>query len=136
MEKETICVDANVLISALIGGASREVLFSNGYRFITTDFTIKEVMKYIPRISKKSGVSADKIAFALHLLPLTVFGKDDYKNKLALAKKLIGHIDPKDVDILALALTTNGKLWSHDKHFEGVPHIILLSTGDFPSPLN
>ncbi len=48
-----IVVDANIIISALIGGSSREILFDHRYRFLTTNFTLKEVEKYIPTIVGK-----------------------------------------------------------------------------------
>jgi len=40
--KPTIVVDANPIISALIGGYSREVLFDHSFQFITTEFTIED----------------------------------------------------------------------------------------------
>ena len=49
--KPVICVDATPIISALIGGFSREVLFSHNFEFATTQFTINEVKKYLPYIA-------------------------------------------------------------------------------------
>lgn len=130
MEKESIVVDANILISALIGGESRRILLSNNYDFLTTEFTIQEVEKYIPLISKKSGVSEDEIRFALQLLPIQVRGTAFYSKFLTESRELIEKVDPKDVDVLALALAINRKLWSNDAHFEGIKEIQLLKTGD------
>ena len=36
-------VDANVIISALIGGSSRDILFDHRYDFLTAEFTFEEV---------------------------------------------------------------------------------------------
>ncbi len=130
MEKESIVVDANILISALIGGESRKILFNEAYAFITTEFTISEVEKYIPLIARKSGVSEDEILFALRLLPLAIFDRTMYNRFILMARELIEHIDIKDADILALALATSCKLWSHDQHFDGIKQIKLLNTKD------
>ena len=46
--KIKICVDANIIISALIGGVARNILFDSKFEFITTESTIKEVTKYLP----------------------------------------------------------------------------------------
>ncbi|MEW6006697.1 MAG: PIN domain-containing protein [bacterium] len=54
-----------------------------------------------------------------------------YKSKLKEAEGLIGEIDRKDVDILALALFTKAPLWSHDRDFEDIKGIELLKTKDF-----
>jgi len=120
MAKETLVVDANVLISALIGGASRKILLGSAYRFITTEFTVSEVEKYVALISKKSGISEEDILFALRLLPLELFSRDYYEKYILEAEALIKETDPKDVDVLALSLATGNKLWSQDKHFEGL----------------
>ncbi|WP_457555604.1 PIN domain-containing protein [Candidatus Pyrohabitans sp.] len=45
--KLQIVVDANPIISALIGGASREVFFRRTFKFATSEYTLKEVRKFI-----------------------------------------------------------------------------------------
>ena len=56
-----IAIDANPIISALIGGISKEILFDHRFHFISTEHTFKEVEKYILVISKKSGVDEEKV---------------------------------------------------------------------------
>ncbi|MCD6371758.1 MAG: hypothetical protein J7L39_03505 [Candidatus Aenigmarchaeota archaeon] len=51
----TIVVDANPIIAALIGGSSREIFFERRFEFITVEFTIEEVKKYLPVIAEKAG---------------------------------------------------------------------------------
>ena len=127
--KITICVDANIIISALIGGVARNILFDSKFDFITTEFTIKEVRKYLPMIEKKSGVDAGKIEFALSLLPIKVHPGEHYSDKVKEADELIGEIDKKDVDILALALKFECYLWTEDGDFKTINKII--KTKDF-----
>lgn len=127
----TIVVDANPIISALIGGISEDILFDKKFEFATSEFTIVEVKKYIPFISRKSGVKEDSILFAFSLLPLKIYTEIYYKNKIKEARELIEHRDERDVSILALTLTLNAPLWSMDKDFEDISGIKLLKTKDF-----
>jgi len=124
-----IVVDANILISALLGGKPRFILFDPKFEFIVNEFTLREVEKYIPFISKKSGVSEKEIRKGISLLPLKIVSKNYYKDYLKQAEKLIGKIDKNDIDILALYLKEKTFLWSEDKDFEKIkPKINLLKT--------
>ncbi len=127
--KPTIAVDANPIISALIGGFSREVLFNHHFEFIITPFTVLEVQKFIPYIAEKAGVSVELVKWLFDLLPLKVCPLEEYEEKIPEAKVLVK--DPKDVDILALALAKNCPLWSNDQHFDGIKEIKLVRTKDF-----
>ena len=48
---------------------------------------------------------------------------------------LIGKRDPKDVDILALALKFDAPVWSEDKDFSGIEEIELYRTSDMLNKL-
>lgn len=128
--KILVVADANPIISALIGGASREVFFKKTFGFATSEFTLEEVRKFIPYISRKSDVKIEEIENALFLLPLKIYKRDDYIDKIKHAKEIIGKIDKKDVDILALALKLNAPLWSNDRHFTGVKEVVIVKTKD------
>ncbi len=126
-----ITVDATSIISALLGGASRNIFFESSYRFITTEFTIYEIKKYLNYMSQKSGVNIRDLIEALDLLPIGIHKENFYSDNINEATNLIGKIDKKDIKILALSLKTNRNIWSEDKHFEKVAGIILLKTKDF-----
>jgi len=127
--KILIIVDANVILSALLGGSARFILFKTEFEFVTTDFTIKEVEKYLDVVVAKSGISKKEIIHALSLLPIEVYPNSFYRIHFEKAKELIDSIDPKDADILALTLRLNTYLWSEDHHFEEIQnHIKLIKT--------
>jgi len=129
--KIRIVVDANILISALLGGKPRFILFDPKFEFITNEFTLKEVEKYIPLISKKSGVPEREIEKAISLIPIKIFPKSYYQNYLGQAENLMKEIDKNDIEILALYLKEKTFLWSEDKDFERVKFKInLLKTED------
>lgn len=129
--KIIVVVDANIILSALLGGKPSDILFDGRFQFATTEFTLKEVKKYFPKLEKKLGISQEKLLSLLEDLPLKVYAKDFYKDELKEANKIIAHIDKKDVEILALALKLETFLWSQDKHFEKAKYSKLLKTYDF-----
>ncbi|MBU1252168.1 MAG: hypothetical protein KKC96_01095 [Nanoarchaeota archaeon] len=59
--KIKIAVDATPIISALIGGFSRNILFDNKFNFISTEYTLREVRKYLCQISKNPGLQKKKL---------------------------------------------------------------------------
>lgn len=126
-----IVIDANIIISALLGGKPSIILFDGTYKFSTTEFTIDEVKKYIPRLAKKLGVEEIKLHYLLENLSIFIYSKSFYKKEFSKAKRLIGHIDPKDVDVLALALKFETYVWSQDKHLDECGYEKLLKTHNF-----
>lgn len=129
-KKETISVDANPLLSALRGGKARTVIFSEKFIFITSEFTIWEVKKYIPELSQQSGVPESELFFAFDRFPILSIPPIVYSEKRQQAIDLIAHRDPKDVDILALALRFDTPLWTNDSDFDNISEVTILKTAD------
>ena len=117
---EKLAVDANPILSAIIGGNARTVfLAAENISFYTTVFNFKEVERYIPILASKRNIPLENLYMSLSLLPISVCDEDLYKNKINQAKRMIDKIDPDDVHLLALALKLNCPIWSNDKDFEG-----------------
>jgi len=118
---EKLAVDANPLLSAIIGGQARTVLLNvRKTTFYTTLFNYKEVEKYIPIFSTKRKIRIEDLYLAFSMLPLSVCGEDFHKNKIKQARKMIEKRDPADVHLLALALKLGCPVWSNDKDFYGL----------------
>lgn len=114
-----LVVDANPIVSALIGGVARKVFWhSEQDVFLTTEWTLSEVKKYIPKLASKAKIEEFLIVANLQSLPLQIYPTQFYEEKLGEAYRQIGERDPKDVDILALALQTGLPIWTNDKDFE------------------
>ena len=129
--KIIIVVDANIILSALLGGKPSHILFDGRFQFVTSEFTIKEVEKYLPKFARKINISQKELKEILEELPLLIYERDFYKENLKEAKKMIGGIDEKDIDILALSLKFETYLWSQDKDFETAGYFKLLKTYNF-----
>lgn len=118
---EKLAVDANPILSAIIGGNAREAFIKvEGTSFYTTSFNFKEVEKYIPILSTKRGIPSEDLYLILSTLPLFVCNEDFYKDRIKKAKTLIAKRDPDDVHILALCLTLQCPIWSNDKDLENL----------------
>jgi predicted nucleic acid-binding protein len=123
-----IAVDANILMSALLGGRPHQLLFHPQFNFITTERTTWEVKRYIPSLAQKLELPELEVLLAFESLPITAYQERDYEAQLPRARDLIAARDPKDVDILALALATGVPLWSQDNDFENIDEIVWLTT--------
>jgi len=129
--KIIIVVDANIILSALLGGKSSGILFDSRFQFVTAEFTICEVKKYLPKLSKKLSVLRKNLEEVLEKIPLLIYERNFYKRKIKKAREMIGEIDEKDIDILALSLQLETYLWSQDKDFETAGCFKILKTYDF-----
>ncbi|MEW6053614.1 MAG: PIN domain-containing protein [Nitrospirota bacterium] len=118
---EKLAVDANPILSAIIGGRARAVfLEADHISFYTTLFNFKEVEKYIPILAAKRSLPLDDLYLALSSLPISVCDLEFYKAALKKAERLIGGRDRDDVHLLGLALKLSCPIWSNDRDFDGV----------------
>ena len=114
-----LVADANVLLSAVLGGRAKVVLDHPSVTEVqTAAATMAEVQEYAPILAAKKRLPLDIVLMAVTTLPVTVIAKEVYETSLPEAKRRIGKRDPDDVDILALALHTQLPLWTNDKDFE------------------
>jgi len=116
-----LAADANVLLSALIGGRAKLALSHPQIgEIFTTEHTFSEVEEYAPVLAKTKRLPADILLLALAALPVTLVNRNPYNKTLAKATRRIGPRDPDDVDLLALALHLQIPIWSNDRDFEGL----------------
>jgi len=118
---EKLAVDANPILSAIIGGKARSVFLNADHiSFYTTLFNFKEVEKYIPTLASKYSLPLDDLYLALSTLPISVCDVEFYKETLKKATSLIGDRDPDDIHLLGLALKLSCPIWSNDRDFDDV----------------
>jgi predicted nucleic acid-binding protein len=113
-----LAADANVLLSALIGGRARLVLdHSQVHEVFTTEHTLSEVEEYVPILSKQKRLPSDILLLAVAALPVTLVSRAQYAKSIAEATKRNGSRDPEDIELLALALHLQIPIWSNDRDF-------------------
>ncbi len=123
-----LAADANVLLSALIGGRAKLVLnHAQISGIFTTEHTFAEVEEYALILAGKKRLPSDILLLALAALPVTIVGRTQYANSMSEAARRIEPRDPDDVDLLALALHLKIPVWSNDRDFENL-HVDLFTT--------
>ncbi|MGH9351598.1 MAG: PIN domain-containing protein [Terriglobia bacterium] len=115
-----LAADANVLLSAVLGGRARLILESPQVEeILTVEQTVAEVHEYAIHLAKRKGLSEDLVLLAVGALPVTIAEQTTYKAAIAEASKRIGKRDPDDVELLALAIALSLPVWSNDRDFKG-----------------
>ena len=119
-----LAADANVLLSALIGGQAKRVLYHSSVEEVfTTATTLEEVQEYAALLARKRRLPIDVVLLAAATLPVTIVPRSEYRPMLPEARKRMSRRDPDDIELLALALHYSIPVWSNDNDFEiaGVP---------------
>jgi len=115
-----LAADANVLLSAVIGGRARLVLSHPAVEEVLTSETVfAEVEEYAAVLGHKKKIPEETVMLAVASLPVSIVARAVYAQSIAQARKRIGWRDPDDVELLALALYFKIPLWSNDNDFEG-----------------
>jgi predicted nucleic acid-binding protein len=113
-----LVADANVLLSALIGGRARVALTHPSVQTVyAAAATLAEVQEYVLALARKKRLPLDVLLLALAALPVIVVERADYERKVSEALRRLGRRDPDDVDVLALALHLGVPVWSNDDDF-------------------
>ena len=115
-----LAADANVLLSAVIGGAASLVLSHPSIEEIfATETVYAEVEEYAAVVGRKKKLAPETLMLAVAALPVSIVAREVYASSISTARKRIGKRDPDDVDLLALALHFELPLWSNDNDFKG-----------------
>jgi predicted nucleic acid-binding protein len=115
-----LAADANVLLSAVIGGRARLVLSHPEIEEVsTTSSVFAEVEEYAAVLGQKKKLAPQTLMLAVASLPVSIVASEIYARSIAKARRTIGKRDPDDVGLLALALHFKIPLWTNDNDFEG-----------------
>lgn len=115
-----LAADANVLLSAVIGGRARLVLLHPVVEeVVTTETVFAEVEEYAAVLGRKRKIPEQTVMLAVASLPVSIVAREVYARSIAQARKQIEKRDPDDVELLALTLHFKVPLWSNDNDFEG-----------------
>ncbi len=130
-----LAADANVLLSAVIGGRAR-LVFGHPQieQLLTTETNLAEVEEYAAVLAEKRRLRPDVLLLAVAALPVTVVDRSEYARSLPEARRRIGQRDPDDAELLALALQFKVPIWSNDRDFENV-NVPIFTTEELPRHL-
>ena len=74
-----LVVDANIFISALIGGKAAELLFNPNFDLLTTERTTWEVKKYIPQLAEYTEDTSAHLLYLFELIPVRACQSQEYE---------------------------------------------------------
>lgn len=137
MKPKQLAVDTTSILSFLIGGKAVQVFDSSDVdSFVTTEFNIQEVRHMIPKLAAEYHLDGDGLREVLEKLTRTklrVLAASDYSSGGKRAQAVMGEIDAKDTDLLALALSLDCPVWTRDSDFRepAVARVVTVySTGE------
>ncbi len=122
-KEKRIVVDTNVLISSLINPNSVvwNIIDVEEIDFLVPELVIYEVEKYEKLIKKKIKLKGRKEAYEYLLSELftkvIIVPAIYYQKHIEEAYEIMGVIDEKDTEFLALAIAYKCSIWSDDKDF-------------------
>ncbi len=118
----SVAADSNVLLAAVARRAAR-LVFEKAPELVvvTTEVTIAEVEEYMPVFAQRYRIEIDDVRRALMNLPLERYSESAYTSHLREARRYLGHRDPDDVALAALALKLNVPIWSNDRDLNELP---------------
>lgn len=114
-----VVADANVILSAIVGGAAARVFTSGAVTIHIAEPTLEEVARYAASMAIRRGLDPGLIALAVATLPATVHPAPSYLSCLAEAARRLRGRDIDDSDVLALSLRLTAPVWSNDHDFDG-----------------
>lgn len=121
LTSRSVAADANVLLSAAVGGAAARVFTDSDLEVVTTEAVLAEVREYLAEPAEKKGVPRREAERCLEALPITAYPEAVYRERLPEARRHLEGRDPDDVSLAALALHLGIPVWSNDKDFRVVP---------------
>lgn len=137
MKPKQLAVDTTSILSFLIGGKAVQVFDSPDVdSFVTTEFNIQEVRHMIPKLAAEYHLDGNGLREVLDKLirtKLRVLAASDYLSGWKQAREVMGEIDEKDTDLLALALSMDCPVWTRDSDFQepSVSRVVMVySTGE------
>ncbi len=88
---------------------------------VTTRVTIGEVRWHLPEFAERYRLDVAELHNAVDRLPVVRYGPIKYRSHLDEARRYLGHRDPDDVALAALALKLDIPVWSNDNDFRELP---------------
>jgi predicted nucleic acid-binding protein len=113
-----VVADANVVLSALIGGRARLVIgSSHGPCCVAAEAVAEEVTRHIPRLAAKRGLDPKLLYAALAVMPIDWKSAAVYEEHRKEAESRIAARDLDDWPTVALSIKLSLPVLTQDKDF-------------------
>ncbi len=123
MQNRALVLDANILIRAVLGVRTRQILehYAAGASFFVPEVALSEAQEHLATlVARRGGEPAKALRLLAALVGLVeMVGPDIYGHHETEARKRLGTRDPDDWPILASALALGCPIWTEDTDFFG-----------------
>jgi predicted nucleic acid-binding protein len=125
-----VVADANVVVSALIGGRARlAIAFPHPPRCVAAKAVALEIARHIPRLANKRRLDRALLFAALQVMPIEWKPTADYHGHRDQAERRIAARPRRPANRRALALTLGLPVWSQDIDLTSAS-LYIYTTGD------
>lgn len=116
-----IVLDANILVSAIMGVQTERVLAAAIGQGLTLGVPEAQILESARVLTEKLGFTHEEAQLALETVTaiVTPLGTEFYGAKEEAARHRLHQRAQSDWPVLAAALTIDGGIWTHDRDFFG-----------------
>jgi predicted nucleic acid-binding protein len=123
MPDKALVLDANILIRAVLGKRTRDVIekYAEEVSFFVPEVAFADAEEHLPALVVGRGGDPRKAIALLEALGglVEIIGSDAYGSFEAVARERLWRRDPDDWPILAAALALGCPIWTEDTDFFG-----------------
>jgi predicted nucleic acid-binding protein len=120
-----IVVDTNILLSAILGGRTRETIadVEAARELVVTRSSVIEALAVLSRL--EAGLEASRVVLPKVMSGMRIIEPEAYASLLSMASNSLRNASAsrngsdKDAHVLALAWMYDADIWSHDRDFAG-----------------
>jgi hypothetical protein len=113
---ETLIVDANPLVSALLGGRADQIIATGLFKLYSTQYTLFEVAKHLPRLAELLECPELQLFEAFERLPVEACQPSVYANQEPRALRLIAARDAREVPVIRDSICYTAGHGNLDRH--------------------
>lgn len=131
MPVNALAVDANVLVAAMMGGRTRDLMVRvrrAGIDLVSTEETFQEVEAHLPELAEAAGARVEQFKLALWSMPVERSAREAYQGMMGRALEMMKGRDLEDAPIVALSLSRGIPVWSNDRDLAGLKGTQRLTT--------
>ena len=116
-----ILLDANILVSAILGVQTKRVLAAAIERGVTLAIPEPQILESSRVLTEKLALTPERAQLAIETVTavVTPLGANFYGAKETAARQRLHQRAQSDWPVLAAALTIDGGIWTHDRDFFG-----------------
>lgn len=128
-----IAVDTDVLLASMASeGSVRRLLIAADADFVALDGTFDVLRRHLPLVAARTKTAREGLETVVDTLQRYVDEADfaDYEGAYVGLEMSYPWAEVREIDLLALAVGLDARVWTHNEAFEEADDLEVLSTDD------